>query len=178
MTSLASSNYFELFGLSTSFDVDLSFLGERYRQLQQAAHPDRFASGSDQERRLAVQQTALINEAYDTLKNPLSRAKYLLQINGIDLGSDTDTRMDGAFLMEQMELREALGEARAGKDVDALEGINARIEKLYRQLLDGLAQNFRQTDDASLVAARDNVRKLQFIQRLAAELAALEDELI
>ena len=104
---MLKQNYFELFGLEPGFEVDLSAIAESYRELQRAVHPDRFASASDQERLLSVQQAAHVNEAYQTLKSPLLRARYLLELQGIAL-NDTDTTMDPMFLMEQMELRESL----------------------------------------------------------------------
>jgi molecular chaperone HscA len=101
-----SHNHFELFGLKAGFEVDGETLALRYRDLQKETHPDRFANASEQERRLSVQLAAQINEAFRVLKSPLARARYLLELKGVVI-DDTDTRMDPAFLMEQMELREA-----------------------------------------------------------------------
>lgn len=77
---LAGKNYFELFGLSVQFDVDIRSVADRYRELQRATHPDQFASGTDQEQRIAVEQAALVNDAYQTIKSPLKRAQYLLEL--------------------------------------------------------------------------------------------------
>jgi len=100
-----TSNYYELFQLPIGFEVDLKALSERYRTLQSSVHPDKYANASDLERRLSVQQSARINEAFQTLKNPLRRARYLLELNGIDMNADTDTSMDPIFLMQQMIMR-------------------------------------------------------------------------
>ena len=113
-----SKNYFELFGLPVGFRLDKAALSERYRELQRVVHPDRFASGSDQERRISLQQATLVNEAFESLKDPLKRAQYLLQLNGIH-DEGRETTKDTAFLMEQMELREALAEARHQADPHA-----------------------------------------------------------
>ena len=78
-----TQNFFELFDIPVAFQIDSGLVAERYRKLQQALHPDRFANASDSERRLSVQRTAQVNEAFQTLKSPLLRARYLLQLKGI-----------------------------------------------------------------------------------------------
>ena len=103
-------NHFELFGLPVTFDVDVDDLASRYREMQRSVHPDRFANASDQDRRLSLQMTALINEAFQTLRDPVRRGRYLLNLRGVDLGDETDTSMNPAFLMEEMELRQQLDE--------------------------------------------------------------------
>ena len=105
-------NHFELFGLPVAFDLDADDLASRYRELQRRVHPDKFANASDQERRLSLQMTAQVNEAFQTLKDPVRRGRYLLSLRGIDTDEETDTAMDPAFLMEQMEWRENLEEIR------------------------------------------------------------------
>lgn len=178
MQAELTRNYFELFGLPVSFEVDSETLSLRYRDLQRAVHPDRFANASDQERRLSVQQAALINEAFRTLKSPLARGRYLLGLHGIEI-DDTDTTMDAAFLMEQMELREQIGAVSSADDpFTALEKSRDNIESRERALVEGLKNEFDEATPKSLELARDNVRKLQFMQRLLAELADLEEELV
>ncbi|MDZ4262005.1 MAG: Fe-S protein assembly co-chaperone HscB, partial [Pseudomonadota bacterium] len=105
-------NYFELFGLPVSYDLDDNALTERYRDLQKVFHPDHFASASDQERRLSLQQAAQINSAYDTLRDPLARARYLLTLQGLEYNDESSTIRDMEFLEEQMELRERLADIR------------------------------------------------------------------
>ena len=102
-------NHFELFDLPVSFDIDTNTLAERYRELQRTVHPDKFASAPNRERRLAMQKATQINEAFQILKKPLTRAAYLLQLHGIDTNQQ-NTTMDSEFLMTQMELREELAE--------------------------------------------------------------------
>jgi molecular chaperone HscB len=173
-----TSNYFELFGLPLGFDVQGETLALRYRELQRALHPDRFASASDQERRLSVQQAARVNEGFRVLKSPLPRARYLLELSGLPL-DDTDTSMEPEFLMQQMELREAVEAVRHSKDpFAALERVRTEIETGERALLEALGQLFDQSDRASLERARQKVRKLQFMQRLLQEVDELEEELV
>ena len=172
-----SSNFFALFDLPISFEIDLEALSTRYREAQRAAHPDKFANASEAERRLSVQMAARVNEAYRALKAPLSRARYLLELRGIEL-NETDTAFDGAFLMEQMELRERLAEVKNSAEPNLqLRVIADDIASHSDSLMGQMAELLSRTDDESLQQARDITRKLQFFQRLNEEVAALEDEL-
>lgn len=176
MQPATGNNYFELFGIPVSFEVDQELLSLRYRELQRVFHPDRFAGASDQEKRLSVQQAALINEALQTLKTPLPRARYLLELNGITL-DESDTKMDPAFLMEQMELRESLAEVR-GKDdpFSELNRLRDRIESTERELVQTLQQLF--SEGSELERGKDLIRRMQFIQRLLGEVDELEEDLV
>lgn len=173
-----SQNYFELFGVPEGFEMDSETLALRYRDLQRALHPDRFAGASDRERRLSVQQTARINEAFRTLKDPLARARYLLELRGRSL-DDTDTAMDPGFLMEQMELREELGAVEDAADPFAKLGeVRDRIESLERELVQGLANRFAQDTEEALEEARESVRRLQFMRKLLEEADRMEEDLV
>jgi molecular chaperone HscB len=172
-----TSNYFELFGLPVGFDVNAEALALRYRDLQRTLHPDRFASASEQERRLSMQLATRVNEGFQTLKSPLMRARYLLELKGVAV-NDTDTSMEPAFLMDQMELRETLADARQNKDFDALDRVRSEVEARDRRLLESMAAHFQQNDQASLERARQEVRKLQFMQRLQQEMDELEEDLV
>jgi molecular chaperone HscB len=175
---LLQQNYFELFGLQPDFELDLDGIAARYRDLQRAVHPDKFANASDQERLLSVQQAAQINEAYQTLKSPLSRARYLLELKGITL-DDSDTTMDPMFLMEQMELRESLAEVSNKPDpFAALMSLRDSIEAKEQRLITSLAAAFASGEQAELEGARETVRKLQFMEKLLSELEGLEEELV
>jgi molecular chaperone HscB len=175
MQNPAGKNYFELFDLPVTFEVDAVQLADRYRELQRKIHPDRFASATDQERRLSVQMTALVNEAFQTLKDPLRRGRYLLGLQGVDTGEDTDTAMEPGFLMEQMELREALGEA-AG-DGEALVTLAQTIQQRLDERVQKLAQLFREQTDDSLGQARNLVREMQFFSKLLREVEAEEEDI-
>jgi molecular chaperone HscB len=175
---LLQQNYFELFGLEPGFDIDPQYLAERYRELQRQVHPDRFASASDQERLLSVQQAAQVNEAYQTLKSPLPRARYLLELLGVSL-NDRDTTMDPLFLMEQIELREALAAVRGKSDpFSALMALRDTIEAKERAFIASLGTAFASGDASALEGARVTVRKMQFMARLNSEVEELEEELV
>jgi molecular chaperone HscB len=172
-----SSNFFVLFDLPVSFDVDLKALSERYREAQRAVHPDKFANASEAERRLSMQMAARVNEAQAVLKDPLARGRYLLELLGVDL-NDSDTAFDGAFLMEQMELRERLEDVKASADPhQQLQLIAQDIGAHSKSLIDKMAELLQVADEASLQQARDVTRKLQFFRRLNEEVDSLEDEL-
>jgi molecular chaperone HscB len=124
-----------------------------------------------------MQMAARINEAHAVLKDPLARGRYLLELLGVDL-NDSDTAFDGAFLMEQMELRERLEDVKASADPhQQLHLIAQDIGAHSKALIDKMAELLKVADEASLQQARDVTRKLQFFRRLNEEVDALEDEL-
>ena len=96
--------------------------------LQRSVHPDRFVNASDQQRRISMQQATQINEGYQVLKDPLKRGRYLLELDGREHDDERNTSSDTQFLMEQMELREALGEVR-GRD-DAMQQLGSLMERI------------------------------------------------
>ena len=168
-------NYFELFGLPSAFDVDPAGLAARYRDLQRRFHPDRFASATAPDRRLSLQLTAQVNAAFQTLKDPVARARYLLGLQGIDTGEDTDTAMDTAFLMEQMELRESLAEAREAADRHVrLESLRQRVDDEFEARSAQLRTRFMASTEPARRQARNLVREMQFLQKLAHEIEELE----
>jgi molecular chaperone HscB len=168
-------NYFELFGLPVTFDVDVADLASRYRELQRRFHPDRFASATETERRLSLQMTAQLNTAYQTLRDVVARGRYLLALEGIDTGEDTDTAMDQGFLVEQMELRESLDEARSASDRgERLGALRQQVDDLFEARSADLRRYFAQATDEARRKARNLVREMQFLQKLAHEIEELE----
>jgi molecular chaperone HscB len=159
-------NHFELFNLPASFDIDMTALDTAYRDVQGRVHPDRFVNAGDTERRVAMQWATRANEAYQTLKNPLKRARYLVELNGIDLQTESNTAMPMDFLMQQMEWREALGDARAAKDAGALDEIDAQLK---RERKDRLAKIGRELDAGQYEQAGQDIRALMFIEKFGDE---------
>ena len=168
-------NYFELFGLNPVFDIDHAVLHAQQQRLQATYHPDRHVRSSDQDRRLSVQMASWINQAYETLRDPVKRSRYLLEIHGANLPDDSATTSDTAFLMEQIELREAVEDCRHGEHgLERSEAIAARM----KQRADELARNFVDHLAAGrLDAAIDSSRKMQFVQRIQQQLAEIQFEL-
>lgn len=172
-----SKNFFELFGLPTAFRVDAGELSSRYRELQKVVHPDRFAAAGAHSQRLSLQSATLVNEAFETLKDPLKRAQYLLTLRG-HAGYSQHTLNDPEFLMQQMALREALGEVRAADDP------HAAVDKLLREIGDmiqsqiaQLTVQFEDGSDDALGAAGDTVQKMQFLNKLLTEAEGVEADL-
>jgi molecular chaperone HscB len=155
-------NDFDLFGVAQRFAQDRAAIDARWRALQAEVHPDKFAADGAAAQRVAVQWAVRVNEAYQRLKDPLKRAAYLCELAGQPINAENNTAMPGAFLMQQMEWRESLDEARTLPQVEALaEAVDAhRSGALQRlqQLLD------EQHDPA---AAAQQVRALMFVERFA-----------
>ncbi|RDH87803.1 MAG: Fe-S protein assembly co-chaperone HscB [endosymbiont of Escarpia spicata] len=177
-----SKNYFELFGLPVGFIVDADSLSDRYRDLQRAIHPDRYANASEQERLLSLQGASRINEAFETLKDPIARATYLLTMHGIEMDAQKETTSDMAFLMQQMELREELEGVRNQDDpYEAVLDLRGRINKQIKTLVGQMAVQFESATPDQLEDAREILRKMRFLQKLRTEVesvaADLEDEL-
>ncbi len=167
-------NYFELFSLPTQFPLDKSLLARNFRALQRQYHPDRFASSNDQERRVAIQTTGYINEANETLKSPRLRARYLLELQGVDFEL-CDTTHDMQFLMQQMETREALEEAAQSSDpLSAIDTISRKIKQDF-QTLENDFQHYLEANH--LVEAKDAALKMRFYERLNEEVKRLEEKL-
>ena len=167
-----TSNHFELFGLAPAFSLDVVRLEAAYRDIQSKVHPDRFAHAGDAERRASMQMTTRVNEAYRTLRSPVQRAKYLLELNGVDVGFETNTAMPRDFLMEQMELREKLEEAR---DVAALGLLQKDLFESKKDLEVRIAQFLDIQHDYS--GASDFVRKLMFLERFGEDIDAAYEAL-
>jgi molecular chaperone HscB len=159
-------NHFELFNLPARFDIDLAALDAAYRDVQGRVHPDRFVNAGDTEKRVAMQWATRANEAYQTLKNPLLRARYLVELNGIDLQTESNTAMPMDFLMQQMEWREALGEARAAKDAQALDDLDAQLKGERKQRLDRIADEL---NAGNYEQAAQDVRALMFLDKFGDE---------
>lgn len=170
-----TTDYFELFELPLEYEVDRTQLSEKYRTLQQQHHPDRFANGTDQERRISLQMASRINEGNRVLRDPIARARYLLELMGGDLGTDSETVRDPEFLMEQMELREALEAAQQGSDPSgALEAFAAQMEARIAKQGEQFSIEWKDDTDQ----ARVIVQQMQFFYRLAHQAEAMIDDLI
>ncbi|MBS0309394.1 MAG: Fe-S protein assembly co-chaperone HscB [Proteobacteria bacterium] len=164
--------HFDLFHLPQRFAIDLAALDSAYHEVQNQTHPDKFANAGSAEKRVAMQWATRANEAYQTLKNPLARAKYLCELNGIDLQTESNTAMPPAFLMQQMEWREALDDARAAKDVGALENLEAELKSARTA---EIAQLTQQLDASDFVQASQGVRRMMFIEKFEEDVAHVFD---
>ena len=163
---------FTVFGLEPRFAQDRADLDSRWRRLQSEVHPDRFAAEGAAAQRLAMQWAVRVNEAYRRLKDPLARAAYLCELRGVLIDAERNTAMPGAFLMQQMQWREALDEAR---DQAAVEAIAEQIGQAERERFDRIAQLLDTDGDAAAAAAE--VRAAMFVQRLRQDIERRLDAL-
>ena len=166
-------NYFELFSIDVGFSIDLELLESTYQQQIAKFHPDKFATHSDKEKSLALQNTSLINTAFDTLKSPLLRATYLLELQDIDAFDEKDTQMDVAFLMSQIELREQLEAIESNKDELELDDFVENINQKVSQNIEQIEQLFVVND---LDKIKNLVRELKFYVQLNTQANQLMDE--
>lgn len=176
MSDDQNQSYFALFGLEARFALVPEQLDRAYRALASRVHPDRFAHRDDAERRRSLAQATHANEAYRTLKKPVLRARYLLGLRGVEL-ADTTAALPNEFLIEQMEWREALADAKGVRDIVALERLDTTVRRRTEALHDRLAHQLDAENDHAGAAA--TVHKLMFLEKLVAEIAdasaALED---
>ena len=163
------SQYFTLFQLEPAFDIDAENLEQTYRALAARFHPDKFASASTFEQKQAVMMSSTINDAYRTLKNPIDRAAYLLKTLGIDADAPEHTSFAPDFLMQQMEWRETLMEARAESDLKTLENLSDEIRAEQEKLFCDLKQSFARQDYDT---AAQQVRQGRFLDKLRNEISS------
>lgn len=167
-------NYFEIFQIPATYQVDTDSLAERYRELQLSVHPDKFADATDQEKRLSVQWATQVNAAYTTLNEPLKRAIYMLELSNTTI--EHNPTLDPMFLMEQIELREAL------EDIEASGESGLTQLDQYRSEVGSVFEDLQRDFDAQIVdsvtEAEQTVYKMQFVHKLLSEANQLEEKLL
>ncbi|MGS5087464.1 Fe-S protein assembly co-chaperone HscB [Hydrogenophaga sp. A37] len=166
------SNDFDIFGITPTFGLNRDALDQRWKDLQREAHPDRFSTADAQAQRQAMQWSVRINEAYQRLKDPLKRAAYLCELNGAPIQAENNTAMPAAFLMQQMQWREDLEEAR---DSEALERMADEVAASRQTMLTQLQQTADEQRDFTALAQQ--VRALMFVERFARDVENRLDQL-
>lgn len=171
-------NPFATLGAPRRFDLDLTALEKRHRELSRAVHPDRFAQASASERRAALEEAANVNEAWRTLRDPIRRAEALFRAEGVAVGEANEPKASPAFLMDVMEAREALAEARAAKNLPKVRALATGIAQRARGAEEKLVRGF-----AGGAPSKDELQRLlpvlgelRFYQRFLDEVAAIEEE--
>jgi molecular chaperone HscB len=172
MQTLTETNYFELFGLAPRFSIDLNSLERSFRQLQSEMHPDKYASHTQSEQRIALQQSTLINDGYQTLRNPTSRAQFLINLSG---KTETTQVLSNNFLMAQMEWREAIEEAVTSRDVNVLEALAKRIKHKITVQVNELGAALDLQGDFATAEVR--VNELRFYEKLRIEIGEALDKI-
>jgi len=167
-------NYFELFDLETSFFIDEAALKSSYQLEISRFHPDNFATRGEPEKLQALQNTSLLNSAYNALKAPLSRASYLLKLQGVDAFDEKDTVMGEGFLISQIELRDELEAIEEKKDSLGLDDFIERIDSFIEEKIELISESYNLSSDQQLI--KMHVRELKFFDQLYKEANALMDE--
>jgi molecular chaperone HscB len=167
-------NPFALLGVESRFDLDLSALEKTHRELSRALHPDKYAQANASERRAALEKAAAVNEAWRTLRDPIKRAEALFTLHGIGVGEDKEPKPSPAFLMEVLEMREELAEARQKKDLERVKklgtSMRARLDAAQEKLAEGFAAK---NDPLKLLPL---LGELRFYKRFLDEVDAIEEE--
>ena len=171
---MGSPCHFALFDLQPSFRLDLEQLATRYRELARQVHPDRFADAGESEQRVALERSACLNEAYQVLKTPSQRARYLLALRGDELPLEV-TVQDPDFLLQQMQLREELEELHDDADLAGVAAFKRRLKLAQEQLNEGFAACW--DDNARREEAERLMRRMQFLDKLSHEVRQLEERL-
>ncbi len=183
-------NPFQVFDIPPSFDLNLSELEGRHRELSKVLHPDRYVGAPAGERRQALGKAIEVNEAWRKLKDPIGRAEALCEVLGIERSEATEPKADPMLLMEMMEQREALGDARRSKDLEQVEKLAASIGARQREVLSELARHFsalsaagvggeapRKVSDTDREQLLRELGKLRYFRRFLDEANAILDEL-
>lgn len=165
-------NHFELFQLPQQFSLDQAGLDSAFREVQSKVHPDKFVQASDAEKRVAMQWSTRANEAYQTLKKPLKRATYLCELQGVDLQTESNTSMPAAFLMQQIEWREAFDDARMAKDQNALFALESELRTALKLQLEKVAQAL---DVKDFALAAQQIRACMFLEKFMNDIAAFDE---
>jgi molecular chaperone HscB len=169
---------FTTLGLDARYDLDPSELEARYRELSKILHPDRHAQEPAGQRRMSLEKAVEVNEAYRTLKDDLARASALLALKGHEIPEGKEPPADPMFLMEVMELREALSDARKAKDIDAVSALATKVRDMKREATREMAELFAAIDGpgANLAVVAALLTRLRYYRRFLDEVEVIEEE--
>jgi molecular chaperone HscB len=169
-------NPFAILGLARSYDLDMAAAEKTHRELSRALHPDRYVDAGASERRAALTRAVEVNEAWRVVRDPIRRAEALLELAGAATGEEGPSRPETApeFLMEMLEQREALAEAKQARDLARVHALASAIEARSRSVEGTLGAGFARGEAASLVG---KLAELRFYRRFLDEVSAIEDEL-
>lgn len=167
---LGEMSFFGIFDSPETYDVDVKLLTENYRKLQSMLHPDKFGNSNDEEQQYSAEQSSLINKAYNTLLDPLSRALYMLELRDVLIGEE-NTVQDPEFLMEIMEINEMLSEVKSLKDLDGIrEKNNASMDECILGISSSLAEDNLEMAKGSVIKLRYYRNILEIVQHKTLEL--------
>jgi molecular chaperone HscB len=167
---------FAMLGAQRRFDLDLGALEKTHREVSRALHPDKFAGAAPSERRAALEKAASVNEAWRILRDPIRRAEALFELEGLAVGETNEPKPSPAFLMEMLEEREALAEARAAKDLEKVRKAGANVEKRMQAAEKALMAGFDSRQDIPKLLPL--LGELRFYRRFLDEVEAIEEEAV
>lgn len=175
-------NPFEALGIEARYDLDLKEVEKRHRELSVALHPDKFAAVGPSARREAIERAARVNEAWRIVKDPVRRAEALFELAGIKVGETNEPKTDQAFLMDMMEMREALAEARDEKNLGKIRALADDAEKREKAVKEAISLAVArapsaQIDKHLLVSALPKLGELRFYRRMLEDVSAIEETL-
>jgi molecular chaperone HscB len=169
---------FATLGIARRYDVDLEALEKTHRELSRALHPDKYVGAGASERRESLSKAVLVNESWRVVRDPVRRAEALFSLSGIAVGETNEPKPEVGLLMDMMEQREALAEAKAKKDLDAVKQMARAIEGRAAETERALAAGFAgESDRDSLVALVARLGELRYYRRFLEEVSAIEDAL-
>lgn len=160
---MAQMSPFDIFGIEPKFQIDKPKLEAKYVEIQKKVHPDRFASATETEKRVAQQWATLINDAYQKLTDPIQRGMLLCAMRGCPIDEDSSGSISEAFLMEQLERREAIADAKGAGDEKELETLKTAIEQEKASLLKEIGAALDEKSDVPLAA--EDLKKVMFLNR-------------
>jgi molecular chaperone HscB len=160
-------NYFALFNLPQRFMIDQKRLADSFRKLQREVHPDRHIGKGKHQQLLAMRFASYINTAYQTLKSPLLRAGYLLELAQIPMSTQADTITDGDFLFQQMQWRETLAKAVELRCKQTLTELSQTVLDHHEKLLSTFTDAY---DQKEFDNAKETIAKLHFVEKIMAEI--------
>ena len=166
-----SQNYFTLFNLPQQFTIDKRQLAANFRQLQREVHPDRHAGKGKHQQLLAMRFASYVNTAYQTLKSPLLRAEYLLELVQAPVNTQTITVADSEFLLQQMQWRGTLAEANKLQCKQTLKELLQTVSTYRQKLLSAFAHAY---DSKDFDSAKEAIAKLSFVEKMMIEIERVE----
>jgi molecular chaperone HscB len=170
------SDPFTTMGVEPKFNLDLDKLAERHRDLSRALHPDRYAGAPAAERRMALGRAIEVNDAFRVLKDPVRRAEALLRRAGVPVGETAEPKPSQALLMDMMEQREELADARRAKDLAAVQKLAGSIRDREQAVLERLGRAL-EAEGSAITQALPPLGELRYLRRFLDEVSAIEEDL-
>ncbi|MEO8797532.1 MAG: Fe-S protein assembly co-chaperone HscB [Polyangiaceae bacterium] len=169
-------NPFEVLGIEPRYDIDLKLVEKRHRELSKALHPDKFAQDGASARRESLERATQVNEAWRIVRDPIRRAEALFALAGIKVGETNEPKSDQAFLMDMMEMREALSEARETKDLGKVRALAEDAETREAAAKKAISAAICVGNDTGVLArALPKLGELRFYRRMLEDVTAIED---